>query len=278
MTVSPSKLEPASEAGRYVLDNAAPQTPDRFSALEALYDASTMSHLERIGVGHGWRCWEIGAGPGSIAQWLCRKVGPDGAVLATDIDTRFLESGRPGNLEVRRHDIVSDPLPAEQFDLVHARLVLVHLPERETVLDRMIAALRPGGWLLTEEFDSPSLPTHSYRGRGEVILKSSLALRQVMMSRGVDPGFGRSLAVQLLARGLQRVNAEGRALIAGCGSAGARLMKANLTQLRGAILASGVVTPEEFAADLAHLDDEDFLSPMPVMWSVSGSRPTATNR
>lgn len=278
MTVSTSNPHPASAIDRYVLDNAAPQTPERFSALEELYDASTISHLEKIGVGRGWRCWEIGAGPGSIAQWLCRKVGPDGAVLATDIDTRFLESGRPGNLEVRRHDIVADTLPVELFDLVHARLVLVHLPAREAVLDRMIAALKPGGWLLTEEFTYPSLLTRPDHGRGEVTLKSSLVLRQVMMDRGVDPGFGRSLAVHLRARGLQRLSAEGRALIAGAGSAGARLLKANLTQLREPILASGMVTPEEFAADIACLDDEDFLSPLPVMWSVSGMRPTATNR
>ena len=205
-------------------------------------------------------------------------MGPDGGVLATDIDTRFLESGQPENLEVRRHDIVSDPLPDEPFDLVHARLVLVHLPERETVLDRMIAALKPGGWLLTEEFGYPSLLTRPNHGPGEVTLKSTLALRQVMMDRGVDSDFGRSLAVHLHARGLQRVGAEGRALIAGVGSAGVRLLKANFTQLREPILASGAVTPEEFAADVACLDDENFLSPLPVMWSVSGMRPTATNR
>lgn len=278
MTMLQSNSHSASEVGRYVLDNAAPQTPDRFSALEELYDATTISHLEKIGVSHGWHCWEIGAGPGSIAKWLCRKVGPDGEVLATDIDTRFLESEHPENLEVRRHDIVSDPLPDELFDLVHARLVLVHLPERETVLDRMIAALKPGGWLLTEEYDYPSILAGSHHGRGEVTLNSSLALRQVMMGRGVDPGFGRSLAVHLHTRGLQRVNAEGRALIAGVDSPGARLMKANLTQLREPILASGMVTAEEFAADLARIDDEHFLSPLPVMWSVSGSRPTTTNR
>lgn len=278
MKTSPPADRRSPDRAPYALDNAAPETPDRFSALEELYDGSTISHLERIGVSRGWRCWEIGAGPGSIAHWLCRKVGPDGEVLATDIDTRFLESGQPGNLEVRRHDIVSDPLPDEPFDLVHARLVLVHLPERETVLDRMIAALKPGGWLLTEEFDYPSLLTHPEHSRGEVTLKTTLALRKVMADRGVDSSFGRSLAVHLHARGLQRVSAEGRALIAGVGSAGARLMKANFTQLREPILASGAVTPEEFAADVACLDDENFLSPLPVMWSVSGMRPTGTKR
>lgn len=110
--------EDSREQDRYVLDNAAPQTPARFSALAALYDPATIQSLERISVRHGWKCWEIGAGPRSIARWLCGQVGLGGAVLATDIDTRFVEQGNCSNFTVRRHDIVVDPLPDEAFDLV----------------------------------------------------------------------------------------------------------------------------------------------------------------
>ena len=260
---------------RYVLDNAAPQTPARFSALAELYDATTIRHLQRIGVGHGWRCWEIGAGPGSIAQWLCGQVGPNGSVLATDIDTRFLDQNVHTNLMVRRHDIVLDPLPDQAFDLVHARLVLVHLPEREKVLDRIIAALKPGGWLLTEEFDSVSQLPAPDRYPWEVTLKSTAALRTVMIDRGVNLGFGRSLAGHLRARGLESISAEGRMLMSLGGSFGTDLMKANLEQLRDAILALGSVTPLELEADLARLDDADFMAPSPVMWSVAARRPAA---
>ena len=188
--------------GSYVLDNAAPQTPARFSALAELYDATTIRHLQRIGVEYGWQCWEIGAGPGSIAQWLCGQVGPSGSVLATDIDTRFLDRGGQPNLTICRHDIVLDPLPDNTFDVVHARLVLVHLPEREQALDRMITALKPGGWLLAEEFDSVSQLPAPDRYPWEVALKSTAALRTVMIDRGVNLGFGRTLAGHLRARGM----------------------------------------------------------------------------
>jgi ubiquinone/menaquinone biosynthesis C-methylase UbiE len=263
------------QSGRYVLDNAAPQTPARFSALAGLYDATTIRHLERIGVGHGWRCWEIGAGPGSIAQWLRGQVGASGSVLATDIDTRFLDQGVHPNLTICRHDIVLDPLPDNTFDLVHARLVLVHLPEREQVLDRMIAALKPDGWLLTEEFDSVSLLPAPHRYPWEIPLKSAAALRRVMMERGVDPGFGRALAGHLRARGLENISAEGRMLMSLGRSVGADLMRANLEQLREAILDSGDVTPFEFEEDLARLNQADFMVPSPVMWSVAARRPAA---
>ncbi len=259
--------------GRYVLDNAAPQTPARFSALGELYDATTIRHLKGIGVQSGWRCWEIGAGPGSIAKWLCDRVGATGGVLATDIDIRFLLDINRPNLQVCRHDVVSDPLPDRGFDLIHARLVLVHLPRREEVLDRMIAALKPGGWLVAEEFDSISQPAAPDRYPWEVSLKSAAALRKVMMDRGVEPGFGRALAGRLRARGMESISAEGRMSMTQGGSLGTELMKANLHQLRDAILASGVVSEREFMQDLSRLDEEDFMAPSPVMWTGSARRP-----
>lgn len=266
-------VDGAAASSRYVLDNAAPQTPARFSALTELYDDTTIRHLQRSGVGIGWRCWEIGAGPGSIANWLCDQVGSTGSVLATDIDTRFLDQSVHPSLSVCRHDIVSDPLPNDCFDLIHARLVLVHLPEREQVLDKMIAALKPGGWLVTEEFDSLSLLPAPERYPAEVLLKSVAVLRKVMVERGVDAGFGRSLPDRLRARGMENISAEGRVLMWLGACVGTDLMKANLEQLRESILATGVVTPIELAQDLARLDQADFMTPSPVMWSVAARRP-----
>ena len=263
------------EWGRYVLDNAAPQTPARFAALSDLYDETSIRHLRRIGVDRGWRCWEIGAGSGSISQWLCSQVGPNGSVLATDIDTRFLGQSVHTNLTVRRHDIALDPLPDQAFDLVHARLVLVHLPEREKVLDRMIAALKPGGWLLTEEFDSLSQLPAPDRYPCEAALKTAVAFRRVMTERGVDPGFGRALAGLLRTRGLESISAEGRMLMWPGGSVGTDLIKANFWQLRDAMLASDSITASEFEVDLARMDQPEFMMPSPVMWSVAARRPEA---
>src|SRR5690349_10061380 len=51
-------------------------------------------------------------------------------VVVTDLDMRFLETVKLPGLEVWRHDLTCDPLPEAAFDLVHARLVLVHLPDK----------------------------------------------------------------------------------------------------------------------------------------------------
>lgn len=165
---------------RYLLDNATREAPARFAALSALFDPGTIRHLQGRGVGPGWYCLEVGGGSGSIATWLADRVGATGRVLATDIDPRFLESLNLPNLEVRRHDIAADPLPETAFDLVHARLVLMHLSEREKAMARMISALKPGGWLIDEEFDCFSLLPDPANSPGEVLLQTQMAVYRLL--------------------------------------------------------------------------------------------------
>jgi SAM-dependent methyltransferase len=131
---------------------------DRLRLLEAVFDPGTMTMLECTGVGPTWRCFVPGAGQGSIARWLADKVAPVGCVVATDVDTRFLASSAGPNLEVRQHDLVVDPLESGSYDLAHTRLLLMHLPgHQQEAIDRLVGALRPGGWLAVDELDVANL-------------------------------------------------------------------------------------------------------------------------
>jgi hypothetical protein len=96
-------------AQRYAFDNVRPEQGERLRALEAVFDEVTITRLGARGVGPGWRCLEIGAGGGSIASWLCRRVEHSG---------------------------------------------LAWLPEPLAVLRCIVAALKPGGWLLAEELEA----------------------------------------------------------------------------------------------------------------------------
>jgi hypothetical protein len=81
----------AADKADYGLDNAWRDARARLSSTEERLDPGTIGHLRARGVGAGWRCLEVGGG-GSIARWLCAQVDPGGEVLATDLDTRFLEA------------------------------------------------------------------------------------------------------------------------------------------------------------------------------------------
>src|SRR5437764_5658736 len=107
-----------------------------------MLDGKTLAVLDRIGVQPGWRCLEVGAGAGTVSRALADRVGADGSVWSVDIDLRFHDA-MPANVDVKQLDVVRDDLPPSHFDVVHARAVLQHIPEREHVLDRLLAALRP---------------------------------------------------------------------------------------------------------------------------------------
>src|SRR5215472_16770728 len=159
------------EASKYVFDNAGGNAQVRYRGLSDLYDANTIRHIEGRGVERGWSCLEVGGGGGSIASWLCARVGVTGRVLATDLDSTFLQSLSYKNLEVRLHDIRTEGLPQEKFDLAHARLVLIHLPDRQVALRRMIETVKPCGWIVIEEFDALTFLPDPSVNPGEVNLR-----------------------------------------------------------------------------------------------------------
>lgn len=257
---------------RYLLDNTREEAADRFAALAALFDPATTCHLERCGVGPGWRCLEVGAGGGSIATWLADRVGASGAVLATDIEPRFLTSLMRPNLEVRRHDIGAEELPKGAFDLVHARLVLMHVPDRDRALERMIGALKPGGWIVAEEFDSVSMPAAPGMCPSEARLETQVALLRLLEDHGVDRLYGRLLYGALRSHGLVNVDAEGRVLMLRHGSPGESMLRANYMQLRNQLVDEGYIRGEQVEGDLKRLQDPDFAMPSAVMWSAIGRR------
>jgi len=264
-----------SMPGEYALDNSAVEAVERFSALHELFDAGTIRHIEERGITRGWHCLEVGGGGGSIAAWLSRRVGPTGRVVVTDINTRFLESLQQQNLEVHCHNIVTDPLPEAAFDLIHARLVLMHLPQREAVLARLVKALKPGGWLLDEEFDVLSLYTDRDVNRDETVLESLSALNQSLTERGVELRFGRFLYGRMRSVRLTDIGAQARLYMGSGGSVIASLLRSTYSQLRDGMVAGGRITPEQIDRDLERIDDPGSLMLTPTMWSVWGRRPEA---
>jgi ubiquinone/menaquinone biosynthesis C-methylase UbiE len=258
----------------YPLDNAHDKADTRMHLLARMFDEPTHRALQRVGVGAGWHCLEVGGGGGSVAQWLAARVGASGSVLCTDINTRIIESQRAGttNLEVKVHDIARDPLPANGFDLVHARLVLIHVLERERALARMVEALKPGGWLVIEDFDSASILPDAAINRHETPLATSEAVR-AFLTRNQDGYFGRRLHGRFLELGLTEVYAEGRLLMFDRHNGGNDLMRVNFEQIGQDVIEAGLLTQAQLDADLALIETDRFAMPSPIMWSVSGRKP-----
>jgi SAM-dependent methyltransferase len=200
-------------------------------------------------------------------------VAPRGSVLCTDLDPRHIPATGLDTLRIERHDIVRDPLPEAAFDLVHARLVLVHIPERLAVLERLITALKPGGWLVIEDFDTVSMLPDRVANPGEAELPTMGAMRAYMIRGGIDPRFGRKLYGRFRELGLVDVFAEGRVLMFDGANGGADIMRVNFEQIGEKLVAGGFIAAEQLRADLTALDRPGFSTPSPIMWTARGRRP-----
>lgn len=226
----------------YLLDNRADDAGQRFDALASIFNPITFRHVEALGIAPGWRCWEVGAGGPSVPAWLAERAGPDGHVVATDLDVSWIGEAP---FEARRHDVAQDDPPGDGFDLVHARLVLVHVPGRDEALRRMVASLRPGGCLLLEDFDMQLQPLASVDESGpeqELANKVRRVFRRLLLSRRADPEYGRSLPRLLREAGLRDVAADAYFPVAL--DAARALERANVNQVQEGLLAQGLASEE----------------------------------
>lgn len=205
-----------ADTGYVMAETDATSESDRLGLLEANRDPGTIARFERLGVGAGWRCLEVGAGRGSIARWLADRVGPAGSVLAADIDVRFL-ADMPANVQVRRLDIREDELEAGVYDLVHCRALLMHLPDPAAVLVRLANSLRRGGVLLAEEGDF-GLYHYGNHPHAEELTASAHDAFAVLTRAGImNAYFGRRLPELLAGCGLEPGGAEVDTAVAGPG-------------------------------------------------------------
>jgi 2-polyprenyl-3-methyl-5-hydroxy-6-metoxy-1,4-benzoquinol methylase len=144
--VKANMMEPERETQGYgteVFPHGSLQEEERLSLIEEEQDPYTVARIEAFGIAPDWHCLEIGSGKGSMAYWLADRC-PDGRVVATDLDVSLLKTeGRP-SLEICRHDITTDDFAPGSFHLIHARGVLTHVSDAESVCRRMARWLRPG--------------------------------------------------------------------------------------------------------------------------------------
>lgn len=255
----------------YILDPAWQQEHDRLQALEDLFDQSSRRRLAGVGVGEGWRCLEVGAGAGGVAAWLAERVGPTGHVLAADVDARFVHQEARDNLEVRRHDVASDPLEEASFDLVHARAVLEHLPGREQTLASLVRAVRPRGWVVVEDIDfggAMAAAIARYVSPSEeapLFERLFRAVEAVFRSVRADASFGARLLGALQRAGLHNLGADVFApLVAGGGKRD--WVRLTVEQLIGPLLATDLVTEADIEQFLRAMAEPSchFLPPMMV--------------
>ncbi|MEV8592043.1 methyltransferase domain-containing protein [Streptomyces sp. NPDC052012] len=238
----------------YLLDHRQTEATERLDAFAALFDPTTFRHLAAVGVGPGWRCWEIGAGGPSVVSWLAKRVGPTGRVLATCTDTSRLVSVARPPVEVQHHDIAIEEPPADGFDLVHARLPFVGAADRERAVRTMVTSLRPGGHLLVEDTDlalQPLLCPDEHGPEQRLANRLRHGFRKLLTDQGADLAQGRTLPRLLRAAGLSGVRADAYFPLAA--PACAALESTILRLVRDQLVTAGLATDQDIDEHLGNV-------------------------
>jgi SAM-dependent methyltransferase len=262
---------------RYVFDQEWQKERDRLAGIEFLFDGYSTQCLAGLGVSEGWHCLEVGFGAGGVALWLAGQVGSTGRVVAVDLDPRFLDGHGRANLEVRKLDILTDPLEEAAFDLAHARAVLEHIPGRQRVLERMVSAVRPGGWLvleaayfggvmgtvLTQFTDPPEyVPLYERVGR---------AVEAIFTAAGGDATFGARLIRAFKDAGLVNIAAEARTHLVAGGTE--NWVPGTAEHLAEHLVSTGLVTAGDIKSFLAMTADPSCHYAPSCMVTAWGQRP-----
>ncbi|MBL8382109.1 MAG: bifunctional demethylmenaquinone methyltransferase/2-methoxy-6-polyprenyl-1,4-benzoquinol methylase UbiE [Burkholderiales bacterium] len=178
----------AEKAGRVrgVFDSVA----DRYDLMNdlmsgGLHRAWKAFAIAQSGVRPGQRVLDVAGGTGDLARALAARVGAQGLVWLTDINSAMLARGRDRLLDrglalpVAQCDAEHLPFPDATFDLVTVAFGLRNMTHKEAALAEMRRVIRPGGRLLVLEFSRVWKP---------------LAGAYDLYSFGVLPWLGRQVA------------------------------------------------------------------------------------
>jgi SAM-dependent methyltransferase len=164
-------------------------------------------------------------------------------------------------------DLAEDaPVPGGPYDLVYARLLLFHLPQRAAVLARLWDAVAPGGALVVQEYDLGSIDVvPSLAGVEEV----SRVISETFVALGCDIRAGFHLS-QLF--GEAGVGAPDGTDVAGRIEplvTGRRILSATFASVLPAALAHGVTGEADADATLAQLArDAERLPEASLFWPL----------
>jgi SAM-dependent methyltransferase len=256
--------------GYHVRDDEAALEATRLAHLAATRDPHTFELLTRTGITDGWHCLELGAGAGTVARWMADRVGTEGRVMSTDIDLQFHAEATP-NMIVRRHDIRTDPLPRAHFDLVHARAVLQHIPEREQVIDTLIDTCKPGGWLVLEDGDFAAFAA-------QALPAAYQPLHDLICAGTTTSWRDGSIAVRLLGalrdRGCTDLDVVGDVWAMRPGESGGEWWFLALERAAPRLVEAGLLTTDQVDAALAAVRAPDFVMMSTLSIAVLGRTPT----
>ena len=253
--------------------------PDELAAYSAVL-------LDRVGLRPGHSVIDLGCGPRGIFDLLAERVLPRGRVVGLDADpahaamaAEFAAGRGLAGVEIVTADAQRTGLPSSSFDLVHARTLLVNIPDPAQVVAEMVRLARPGGWVAAMEADTEHTvcyPLHP------AVTRASDIFELVFRRHGADPHLGRRVPELFRQAGLADVEVEARVQLYPPGHSRRTILVDLVRSMRPSVLEMGLAGEAELeeldAAARSHLEDPRTVAAFGLFYLVWGRKPEAHAR
>lgn len=213
------------------------------------YEPMARALLDRIGVKPGWRAADIGCGPIGILDLLSEAVGPQGQVFGVEREARFAAMARDEaarrslrNVAIIEADGFATGIAKNSLDLVHERLVLMHVPNRDGFIAEMLSLLRPGGTIALEDVDNASWLCHPVHPSWTALFD---AFHAAFHKSGGDGFLGRRLPALLRGAGLSDIRTKIHTDVLEIGDYRRTHLLSLIESIRGKIVEAGVLGEAE---------------------------------
>jgi ubiquinone/menaquinone biosynthesis C-methylase UbiE len=159
---------PAHEDSVYIMGTT-DEEYERLRRQASMFERFAVSAFDRIGLGQGMTCLDVGSGPGEVMRLMAERVGPSGRVVGIDVDDKLsqqalnqLRSKGYSQCSIITADLYTlDRTLPDLFDVVYARLVVQHLSDPLAGLKQMYQRVKPGGQLLIQDLYLPAIDSDS---------------------------------------------------------------------------------------------------------------------
>jgi SAM-dependent methyltransferase len=181
---------------------------ERLRRQAQIWEEATRRVFDRIAIVPGMRCLDVGCGPGETMRLLGERVGVDGEVVGLDSDGKLgaeaLENlQRLGTTRFRfiESDVMARGLDfPERFDFVFTRMLLIHMPDPQAVVNRLVEWTKPGGWVVVQDYDLTGIKVFPSLERWPDFMN---VLIGAFSGRGRDPSLGSKLPTLLWNAGIR---------------------------------------------------------------------------
>jgi SAM-dependent methyltransferase len=254
---------------------------DRLKFQHSVWGPVTERFFDRLGVAAGWKCLDVGAGPGLVSIDIRERVGESGEVVALE-PSEFYRNWFSGEIEKRGWSNVRTKegtsfdaqLPRGYFDLIFIRWVIGFVPDPKSFLAPLVECLKPHGIIAIQDYVHEGCVMFPNGGAWDLFPD---AMRKWWRVGGGDPYVGIKLPTVMRELGLEVIEYQPNTLSGGPDSPVMEWIGRFQTSQLGVMVEKGLITQSQAEAILrdwkGHQQNPDAIFFSPFVMDVAGRKP-----